>query len=105
MYIIAAAQISTGLGKDNEPCVWLDHNKGNNMNFTKLFLSIMAVFALAFAVVFITYTLAPDAAVTAPEVKPAADYRMPVPGDYRRPVREGNCYRHFTPTGTVLACG
>ena len=75
------------------------------MNFTKLFLSIMAVFALAFAVVFITNTLAPDATVTTPEVKPAAEHRMPVPGDYRRPVREGNCYRHFTPTGTVLACG
>ena len=74
------------------------------MNFTKLFLSIMAVFALAFAVVFITYTLAPDATVTTPEVKPAADYRMPVPGDYRRPVREGNCWRQFTATDSILVC-
>ena len=39
----------------------------------------------------------PAATVTTPEVKQT--------GDYRRPVREGNCYRHFTPTGTVLACG
>ena len=66
------------------------------MNFTKLFLSIMAVFALAFAVVFITHTLAPDATVTTPEVKQT--------GDYRRPVREGNCWRQFTATDSILVC-
>ena len=96
-YIIEVAQTLTGPGKTTELSDWLEHNKGKHMNITKLFLLLTAVFVLVFAVAVITHTLTPDATVTTPEVKQT--------GDYRRPVREGNCYRHFTPTGTVLACG
>ena len=70
------------------------------MNIKKLFLSIIAVFVLVFAVAFTTYTLTPESSVTAPEVKPTSDYR--------RPVREGNCWRQFIGTGdtdSILVCG
>jgi len=49
-----------------------------------------------FAVAFTTYTLTPESSVTTPEVKPT--------GDYRRPVREGNCWRQFTATDSILVC-
>jgi uncharacterized protein YxeA len=67
------------------------------MNIKKLFLSIIAILVLVFAVAFTTYTLTPETSVTTPEIKKTSDYK--------RPVKEGNCYRHTTPTGSVLACG
>ena len=69
------------------------------MNFTKLFLSIIAILVLVFAVAFTTYTLTPESSVTTPEVQKTSDYK--------RPVREGNCWRQFIGTGdtdSILVC-
>jgi hypothetical protein len=60
-------------------------------------MKLTIIMILAFGILAAGYLLEKPASVTIPEVKQT--------GDYRRPVREGNCYRHFTPTGTVLACG
>ena len=54
------------------------------MNIKKLFLSIIAILGLVFAVAFTTYTLTPESSVTTPEIKKT--------GDYSRPVKDGNCY-------------
>jgi hypothetical protein len=69
------------------------------MNTKKLFLSIIAILVLVFAVAFTTYTLTPESSVTTPEIKKTSDYK--------RPVREGNCWRQFIGTGTsdsILVC-
>jgi hypothetical protein len=69
------------------------------MNIKKLFLSIIAILVLVFAVAFTTYTLTPESPVIMPEVKKNSDYQ--------RPVREGNCWRQFIGTGTkdsILVC-
>jgi len=66
------------------------------MNIKKLFLSIIAILVLVFAVAFTTYTLTPESSVTTPEVKKTSDYK--------RPVREGNCWRQFTATDSILVC-
>ena len=69
------------------------------MNIKKHFLSIIAILLLVFAVAFTTYTLTPESAVTTPEIKKTSDYK--------RPVREGNCWRQFIGTGTndsILVC-
>jgi hypothetical protein len=69
------------------------------MNIKKLFLSIIAILVLVFAVAFTTYTLTPESSVTTPEVQKTSDYK--------RPVREGNCWRQFIGTGTkdsILVC-
>lgn len=47
-----------------------------------------------FFVIFIGF--GPPAEVVTPEVQKT--------GDYRRPVREGNCWRQFTATDSVLVC-
>ena len=66
------------------------------MNIKKLFLSIIAILVLVFAVAFTTYTLTPESSVTAPEIRTT--------NDYKRPVREGNCWRQFTATDSILVC-
>jgi hypothetical protein len=69
------------------------------MNIKKLFLSIIAILVLVFAVAFTTYTLTPESSVTTPEVQKTSDYK--------RPVREGNCWRQFIGTGStdsILVC-
>ena len=69
------------------------------MKTKKLFLSIIAILVLVFAVAFTTYTLTPESSVTTPEIKKTSDYK--------RPVREGNCWRQFIGTGTsdsILVC-
>ena len=69
------------------------------MNIKKLFLSIIAILVLVFAVAFTTYTLTPESSVTTPEIKKTSDYK--------RPVREGNCWRQFIGTGStdsILVC-
>jgi hypothetical protein len=69
------------------------------MNIKKLFLSIIAILVLVFAVAFTTYTLTPESSVTTPEIKKTSDYK--------RPVREGNCWRQFIGAGTsdsILVC-
>jgi hypothetical protein len=68
------------------------------MNIKKLFLSIIAVLVLVFAVAFTTYTLTPESSVTAPEVQKT--------GDYSRPVKDGNCYIQTDRAGNkIRACG
>jgi hypothetical protein len=69
------------------------------MNIKKLFLSIIAILVLVFAVAFTTYTLTPESSVTTPEIKKTSDYK--------RPVREGNCWRQFIGRGdtdSILVC-
>jgi hypothetical protein len=43
------------------------------------------------------WDLSPSASVTTPEVGPQRT-------EYRHPVREGNCWRQFTSTDSVLVC-
>ena len=67
------------------------------MNIKKLFLSIIAILVLVFAVAFTTYTLTPESSVTTPEVKKVSDYK--------HPVREGNCWRQWDTAGnSFLVC-
>ena len=55
---------------------------------------------LAFGILAVGYLIETPASVTAtvtaPEVKQT--------GDYRRPVREGNCWRQFTANDSILVC-
>ena len=55
---------------------------------------------LAFGILAAGYLIETPSSVTAtvvaPEIKPT--------GDYRRPVREGNCWRQFTATDSILVC-
>jgi uncharacterized protein YpmS len=70
------------------------------MNIKKLFLSIIAILVLVFAVAFTTYTLTPESSVTITEIKKTSN-------EYKRPVREGNCWRQFIGTGdtdSILVC-
>jgi hypothetical protein len=70
------------------------------MNIKKLFLSIIAILVLVFAVAFTTYTLTPESSVITPEIKKTNN-------EYKRPVREGNCWRQFIGTGdtdSILVC-
>lgn len=59
-------------------------------------LLILAGVAVLYTVFFVSFT--EKATVTTPEVKPT--------GNYERPVKEGNCYRHRDTAGnTLLVCG
>lgn len=54
----------------------------------------VVVLATILAIVFVEFE--PKPAVVTPEVQKT--------GDYKRPVREGNCWRQFTATDSVLVC-
>jgi len=63
-------------------------------------MKLTIIMILAFGILAAGYLLEKPASVTAtvvtPEVKPT--------GDYRHPVREGNCWRQFTSTDSILVC-
>ena len=61
----------------------------------KHIILILVGAAVLFVLVFVGF--GQKASVETPEIKKT--------GNYNRPVKEGNCYRHTTPTGSVLACG
>ena len=59
-------------------------------------MKLTIIMILAFGILAAGYLLEKPASVTTPEVKQT--------GDYRRPVREGNCWRQFTATDSILVC-
>jgi hypothetical protein len=58
-----------------------------------IIVGILVVTAVLF-VAFVDFT--PKASVVTPEVQKTSDYK--------RPVREGNCWRQFTATDSILVC-
>jgi hypothetical protein len=59
-------------------------------------MKIIIIVVLAFGILTAGYLLETPTSVTTPEVKQTSDYR--------RPVREGNCWRQFTATDSILVC-
>ena len=59
-------------------------------------MKLTIIMVLAFGILATGYLLETSSSVTTPEVKQT--------GDYRRPVREGNCWRQFTATDSILVC-
>jgi hypothetical protein len=51
---------------------------------------------LAFGILAVGYLIETPSSVTTPEVQKTVDYK--------RPVREGNCWRQFTSTDSILVC-
>ena len=63
----------------------------------KAIIISVVVIATVLAIMFVDF--APQATVVTPEVQKTSDYK--------RPVREGNCWRQFVGTGTndsILVC-
>ena len=56
---------------------------------------IAALVLVISGLLFVDFTHTPSVVVT-PEVQKT--------GEYKRPVREGNCWRQFTATDSVLVC-
>lgn len=54
----------------------------------------VVVIATVLAIMFVDF--APKGTVVTPEVQKTSDYK--------RPVREGNCWRQFTATDSILVC-
>lgn len=65
---------------------------------------ILAVVFIAI-VLFNLYTPSPFVTVEPAPAQKSTEYRPGYnPDNYKRPVREGNCWRQFTSTDSILVC-